>query len=162
MAESITVANKILEYAKAKDRAVTPLQLIKLVYLCHGWSLAFFKRPLINENIEAWQYGPVVPMLYQRVKAFRNQPVVGPLKSMNPFASPTPLSNDEEALIEAVYDKYGGFSGVDLSNLTHRPSSPWDITWSQSGKNSIISNDLIQQHYDEIRRERSQSSVAAG
>ncbi len=31
------------------------MQLIKLVYLCHGWTMGLYSRPLI-ENVEAWQY----------------------------------------------------------------------------------------------------------
>ena len=40
------------------------LQLVKLVYLAHGWSLGFDRGPLINATAEAWERGPVIPRVY--------------------------------------------------------------------------------------------------
>lgn len=50
------VANYMLAVAEKKGMTLTPMQVLKLVYLAHGWSLAWFGRPLIRDDVEAWDY----------------------------------------------------------------------------------------------------------
>ncbi len=40
------------------------MKLHKLLYYAAGWHLGFTGEPLFDEDIEAWQYGPVVPSIY--------------------------------------------------------------------------------------------------
>ena len=47
---------------------ITPLQVIKMAHIAHGYSLAIHNEPLVDEAVEAWKYGPVVPSLYYRAK----------------------------------------------------------------------------------------------
>jgi len=143
MAQSaLVVAKEILKLAQAENRGLTPLQLIKMVYISHGWCLAHYKRPLINENIEAWTYGPVIPELYQKVKSYGSDPV------LNIDTPDIQISGDDKQLIKAVYDSLKEKSGLYLSSLTHQPGTPWEKTWENGqGKNVVISNDLIQDFY---------------
>ena len=53
-----------------RDVDTTPMHVLKLTYLCHGWMLGIYDHALINEPVEAWQYGPVVPSLYHKYKKF--------------------------------------------------------------------------------------------
>ena len=55
--------------------SLTPLKLQKLIYYAHGWHLAIRNAPLIDEVIEAWEYGPVVPNVYHEFKKFGNRPI---------------------------------------------------------------------------------------
>ena len=43
---------------------ITQMKLHKLLYYAAGWHLGFTGEPLFDEDIEAWQYGPVVPSIY--------------------------------------------------------------------------------------------------
>lgn len=75
-AKSLASAQYLLEQCKQHgDGALTPMQLIKLVYVAHGLMLGAFGRPLLDEPVEAWQYGPVVPSVYHALKSFRSSPV---------------------------------------------------------------------------------------
>ena len=65
---SILVADQILWLRREIES--TPMHMIKLVYLSHGWMLGLRERSLINEAVEAWRYGPVVPSVYHRFKSF--------------------------------------------------------------------------------------------
>jgi uncharacterized phage-associated protein len=139
---SIKIANFFLEKAQADKKGLTPLQLMKLVYLAHGWMLGAYGRHLINEPIEAWQYGPVITELYQKIKKFRSSPVSYPIEKTD-----LSFDNEEKKLLEQIYKTYANSSGVQLSAITHMPDSPWDKVWKLQGRNSLISNDLIMDYY---------------
>lgn len=116
-------------------------------------------RPLIGESVEAWRYGPVLPSLYNSVKHFRNQPVQYPLKQG--FISPQVIHENfdpkEMSVMQQVYDIYGKYDGITLSKLTHKPNSPWSITWGDFGQNSEIPNDLIEAHFRSLYEQYQES-----
>ena len=65
-----TVADDILKLAKRRGMVLTPMQLMKLVYIAYGWYLAMHNARLFDDRIEAWKYGPVIPNLYHATKHF--------------------------------------------------------------------------------------------
>ena len=142
MHDSRVVANRFLDLANAKGDSLTPMQLLKLVYIAHGWMLGLYGRPLIRDDVEAWQYGPVIPRLYNSVRGFKSQPVVGPLP-----AREETLDDKEKSIIDQVYEIYGDLSGPQLSRLTHAEGSPWQITYKPGQFRLEISNDVIEDHY---------------
>ena len=119
------------------------MQLLKLVYIAHGWTLGLYGRPLIRDDIQAWQYGPVIPALYSAISKFRSNPVQGPL----PLRDQTPLDLQANSVIEQVYNIYGKMSGPALSRLTHATGSPWESIYSAGRFGAVIPNDIIEDHY---------------
>jgi uncharacterized phage-associated protein len=150
------IANKILDIADQKGVTLTIMQLIKLVYFAHGWSLALLKRPLSKHQAQAWQYGPVFPKVYQAFRQFGTRPVSGraefPLDDSNGQFSP-----DEVAIIEQVVDSYGKKHAFILSDITHVAGGPWELTMKDSGEYQAIPNDLITAHFASKVQERAAS-----
>ena len=136
------VAEYILKLAQQQGNPLTPMQVLKLVYISHGWHLGLYGRPLVNEPIEAWQYGPVIPSVYHRYKKFG-----GAFISDVSDELPVGFDASESSTISQVFTGYGKRSGVSLSSLTHEPGTPWSITVEQSGIGATISNDLIEDFY---------------
>ncbi|MDP2009167.1 MAG: DUF4065 domain-containing protein [Phenylobacterium sp.] len=150
MHDSRTVANRFLTLAAAQGRTLTQMQLQKLVYIAHGWKLALAGAPLIRDEVQAWQYGPVIPRLYNTVREFRDRPVSGPIpQDPNDY-----LDANEDMLIQQVYGIYGKFSGPQLSQLTHATGTPWETTYKPNSFGLGISNDKIQDHYRRLAQER--------
>ena len=147
-----TVANEFIRLAGADRRSLTPLQLIKLTYIAHGWMLALYQRPLITDDVEAWKYGPVIPDLYRAMKQYGSGYVTNDLGTWG-TTSPE-LDDTERDIIRQVYALYGNMNGVQLSALTHQPGTPWSQTWNDDGKNGVIANDLIAEHYRLLNNER--------
>ena len=144
------VANNFLQWDFTNGIAsTTPMKLQKLVYLAHGWHLAIHDAPLIEEKFEAWPYGPVEEFLYHMFKQFRNNPI-------NDYAK-TWVGGEEKAFVVSpdntrffevfsrVIQKYGNFSALQLSALTHQPGTPWSITKAKG--ESEIPNELIRDHF---------------
>ena len=141
---SAVIANWFLEKdPKMKDDV---MKVLKLVYIAHGFHLAFKNTPLIKEDVQAWQYGPVIPELYFRLKTKTLGITSDYRGDQERFENDTEVKN----LLEAVYRKYGKYTGGQLSNLTHNQDTPWDITVRSF--NSLIEEDLIKTHYKDLLR----------
>jgi len=161
--EPKAIANFFLALAESEGRAITPLQLTKLVYLAHGWHLGLTGKPLLDESPEAWQYGPVLPSVYHEFKSFGNEPITRRASEMDwsnfeekEISLPTdpslePLRN----FLRSIWRIYGKRTGGELSTITHLPGTPWYKTWFELGgkdrRGAVISNDLIRQHYIELK-----------
>lgn len=143
-----TVANHLLSIAKEESVPLTPLKLMKLVYLCEGWSLALRKDSLIREEVEAWQYGPVIPALYHVIKSYRASPVeqVG--------SSVESMDAEQKDLIASVYAAYKHLTGIQLSDLTHQPGTPWSQSFSKNSRNTTIPTSLIRDHFVDLAAQR--------
>ena len=135
------IAQYFLRRAHDSDAALTPMQVLKLVYIAHGWYLALNFKPLVNEDIQAWQYGPVIPSRYHEYKSFGGRALTS-VPDMYPLIEPS-----EATVMDEVWEGYGRRSGPSLSTLTHEPGSPWETTVRESGIGAVISNDLIQDFY---------------
>lgn len=146
MNDSRTVANRFLELARDEKDDLTPMQLLKLVYIAHGWMLGLYKRSLIKDEVQAWQYGPVIPELYRSIRQFGSQPVLGRLAT----SDIEELDQLEDDIVQQVYQIYGKRSGIELSRLTHKPDTPWAQTYRSGHFGSVIPTDLIQQHYEAL------------
>ena len=129
---SKTVANYFIEMGRRDGIPIDPLKLQKLVYLAHGWSLIFLKRPLIREEIQAWRYGPVVASLYDEFRRFGASPITEPARGV-PVESTYGLDSETRSLLESVWQRYKSLTPIQLSMLTHEPGYAWDMVQRQSG-----------------------------
>ncbi len=140
--DSLCVADYLI--SKSLPRGLDPLQVMKLSYIAHGFTLALRNKPLIDDDVEAWQYGPVIRPIYRALPG-------GSAKITNRLVQEeATFENEDKAILDAVFKKYGGLSGLALSSLTHRTGSPWAKTWQTYGKNAVIPQELIQQHYKKV------------
>ena len=139
---------------------LTPLQVIKLVYIAHGYSLAILRRPLIEEAVEAWRYGPVVPSVYHSAKRYGGSRITKLLysgisindsgkindakKSIENMIQPP-----ERAILDAVLEGYGRFTGIQLTNITHDYDTPWR-RYFKSRSNQKIPDGDIKRYYSNM------------
>lgn len=140
------LANAILEKAREKSIDITNLKMQKLVYFAQGFSLALLDRPLFSEEIQAWTYGPVIPVLYNELKRFGSMPLKGVIASHDIISE-----KDEEALdlLDNVIERFGKLSAAELVELSHKPGSPWTLAWDK-GKYSRIPLWLMMGYFKRI------------
>ena len=146
------IANTLIKIGVEKNKPLTPMQIIKLVYICHGFMLGLYHRPLINQEIKAWKYGPYVEELYESMKKYGSLHVTKEINKRWFFASKNKLDEYEQDLIEQVFSKYSDLSGIALSTLTHREGTPWDKVWNRMSKKKeeTIPNDMIEDYYSSL------------
>ena len=140
------VANRFVRLAQEKGETITIMQLVKFVYLAHGWHWGYYDKPLIRHNVEAWKYGP--PEVYN---AFRPQGiiVVSPAlcdgdSSAVPYEAV--FSSKANKLIDGVFDAYAKISAYALSALTHEEGTPWDQV-KNKGFYAPIPDEIIRDYY---------------
>lgn len=156
MNSSLSVARYLVTRAKEQGRTLSPMKLVKLVYMAHGWMLGIYGRPLIEDTVEAWQYGPVIPDLYEHVKRFGEQPVV--LNYLNQPEDTENFSETEQSIMDQVHDIYGKYPAMTLSAMTHSRNTPWKKVHGNRKVGAVISNDLIEQHYYDLYNEHSEKN----
>lgn len=106
------------------------MKLQKLVYCSYGWWLAghgLDADRLTVDGPEIWRHGPVFASLYRVLRVFGRDPITVP-QSGTPFSQPDFVDRDDEetlSLLGWVWGRYGHLSGFALSDLTHKPGTPW-------------------------------------
>lgn len=146
---ALEVANAFLRLAKRENKPLTNMQLQKLVYIAHGFYLALLNDPLFDDEIEAWDFGPVIPNLYHKLKKYGAGEVTDVLPVENEIESNSP----ESKIIDTVWDSYKEYSAEELSAMTHNNATPWNQVWKKGERHSIIPDAIIRSHYERLVKE---------
>jgi len=159
---SAEIANEFIRRAKAEGRALTQMQLQKLVYIAHAWNLAINGSPLTQDNPQAWDYGPVYRDLRDALRKYGSDAVSKEIAyhdyTRGLFITENPddpaiarLSAGETEVVDRVYKDYGKFHAYKLSALTHQDGSPWEKVYANGeGKNLEIKPDLIKEYFIDL------------
>lgn len=140
------VAEQILWLRNKMGLETTPMHVIKLAYLCHGWMLGIFGQCLSAEPAEAWRYGPVIPSVYHNYKEFRNTPITRDVSDRS-----GEFDENQNSIIEGVIDSYLHYDPWQLSAITHQPGTPWDIVYGDGrGEGETIPDEVIEKYYREL------------
>jgi len=115
---------------------ITNLKLQKLLYYAQGYFLAKEDTSLFEEDILAWEHGPVVRKIYDK---YKNNGSNG-IKYDNDFKAE--IDSETERILEEVYNDYGQYTAWKLRNMTHE-EEPWKNTL----RNEVISKDKIKDYF---------------
>ena len=147
--DAVNVANFFVELANAEeDSCMTNLKLNKLVYFAQAWSLEKLGKPLFEEEVEAWQHGPVIPSVYTAFSPCGRDRI----SETTAGYDESEISSEEMDLLLDVTDKYWDYSASGLRNLTHKKDGAWSQTYSEVRINKIpkdlIKKDVENDHLD--------------
>jgi uncharacterized phage-associated protein len=153
------VANYVLDFCDAKGRQLTNLSLQKVVYFCHVWVLLDFNKPLVKQEFEAWEFGPVLQYLYREFKEYGDAAISGRAKKLEPSSGARVVVRDEipkqiSGYLEKILDFYTRLSASQLVSMSHVNDGPWDQVWNHEGKinpGMRIPNEAIQRFYSSAK-----------
>lgn len=144
MADVFEVADFFIDIAnRSEDDQITNLKLNKLLYYAQGAFLARTGQLLFDDEIEAWDLGPVVPEIYRRYKVCGKMPIASEGTDINISA----FTEEEMDAMLDVAREFGQYTGAKLVSMTHRPNTPWSETRRLGEK--VISNKRIKQYFTE-------------
>ncbi|MBC7981342.1 MAG: DUF4065 domain-containing protein [Armatimonadetes bacterium] len=123
--------------------------------IAHGWHLGYTGQPLIPEEIEAWNYGPVIESLYRDLKGFGSGEITQPLFELefldHNFSAVTPNVQEPylRTFLRNVVGVYGPLTAIQLSNMTNMPGTPWQLLKEAfpDQRGLTIPNELIREHF---------------
>ncbi|MCL4575442.1 hypothetical protein YWH7054_02855 [Fusobacterium nucleatum YWH7054] len=118
---------------------ITNMKLQKLLFYAQSAFLAVKGVPLFNNDILAWEHGPVIPEIYDKFKINGNKGITeyneNDLKGI--------IDDDRDLLID-VYNLFAEYSAWGLRNLTHS-ENPWKST----KRNNVITPDKMANTFKE-------------
>ncbi|MCY4306055.1 MAG: DUF4065 domain-containing protein [Aestuariivita sp.] len=142
--DSRQIANWFINCANHEKMPLSVMKLVKLVYMAHGWCLAALDRPLIMDEVQAWDYGPIIPDIYY---TFRTKDMYNAMPTFS--VTEKPLEPIITQLLKEVWELYKNKSTSELSDLTHIEGGPWDKVYRPSNRFSNIPKQMIAAHYKE-------------
>ena len=126
---------------------ISHLRLQKILYIAHMCHLGQTEGdPLIDGDFEAWDYGPVHPVLYRKAKIFGADPVGNIFRSFPEIEDGT----EKETLVNAL-KVLKGFSSTKLVALTHREEGAWAKNYHPGESITIPNEDIIQEYYGLVK-----------
>lgn len=135
MYSAMDIAKYIINKCTCDKCPISNLQLQKILYyiqrefLQHG--IAAF-----SEEIEAWQFGPVVPDVYKQYCGFGALPIR--------MRYHIYVEQNDERMMNSIIEKKRLLNPWDMVNDTHSPGKAWDVTYKHGlGDHQVIPQDLI-------------------
>lgn len=136
--ESYT-AMQIAEYTINKctrdGKYISNLSLQKILYYIQIHFLKKDKNPIFTDDIEAWQFGPVVPKVYYRYCGFGSSPI---LLSYPDLILDNEVKNDLNEIIEEKRE----INPWKLVDDTHKENGPWETVY-EKGCHNVIPLDIM-------------------
>lgn len=157
MYQATEIAHLFVRKGIAEGKPLTNMKLLKMVYFAHGLHLAAYDgKPLILDNVEAWQYGPVIPTVYYRYAVFRDALIADgeTLGQIGFFTEPvSELTAAAREVIDTTWETLGEINALQLSAWTHREGSAWSQVYEPGVQNISIPNELIRNDFKEFIQE---------
>lgn len=145
-----SIANAILDLGDEHQIQLSNLQLNKIIFFIHSDCMFELEDRLSCLTFEAWQYGPVLPVIYHQFKSFRSSPITSRATSLDK-ATGNQVVTDYTSLshllpyIEQRFLQYARLSPSALVALSHVAGGAWDKVWNGHVDNvgMKITDDLI-------------------
>lgn len=143
MYSALTVARYIIDRCNENNRTISNLKLQKMLYFVQAEFLVEKGKACFSEKIQAWNFGPVVPEVYQRYKVYG----AANIPSSRRLARSTIISEADKKIIDNMIDECADYSASELVEITHR-QKPWKQAYEE-GPNTVISCAKIKEYFTE-------------
>lgn len=146
------VCNNILRRAFDEKISVTPMKLQKLLYFVSCEYIKATGTELLTEEFCVWQYGPVLPSVYDEFKSFHGNPITAYAKDANgnSFAYNEDTSPQLKNAISTVWAAFKHKTGMYLSQITHEDNSGWSSAFNlhhtKISKDEMKADDSYRKH----------------
>lgn len=134
--DALDIAKYVVNKCTTDKCPITNLQLQKILYFLQKKNLVDYGKCLFADDIQAWQFGPVVPDVYYQFCGFGSGSI-----TMNYSIK---LDETDIQMINPTVEDKRTKNPWDLVSETHAPGKAWDITYKNGlGNRKVISPELI-------------------
>ena len=146
------IANHVLNEAEARGLKVTNLSLNKILFFINGIYSAKIKMPLINEDAEAWEYGPVYREIYNQFKELGSGEIKRRARKLDFHTGrlidiKEDLPDADAGVINSWISTLLNIPTWQLVEISHSPEGPWFQVWNYKSKSNpgmVIPYNLIE------------------
>lgn len=141
MYSAIDVAKYIILFCKEKGYSISNLKLQKLLYFVQAQFLITTGKPAFLEEIEAWDFGPVVPEVYQYFKMWGSSELPAIL-ARNAKAK---IYIRDQEIMDEILEECAQYSASFLVDITHN-QDPWYDAYEKYC-NNVITKESIKEYF---------------
>lgn len=124
---------------------ITHLKLQKLLYNAQGVYLAIKGDKLFEDDLLAWEHGPVIKEVYDTYCVFGKNPIIIPATpENNEIVSRIESDSNAKEILDMVYDNFSIYTAWQLREMSHVKGGPW----GETARNEVISINLIRQYFE--------------
>lgn len=131
MKKAESVANYVIAYGMKIGHPVSNLQLQKILYYIQVHFLKKKGIPFFKDEIEAWQFGPVIPTVFYQYAAWGPAPITM-FKTQK-----IDLEQEEKKDLEQIVKEKAVFSLLEIVADTHKKGKAWDLYYKVNKRNVI-------------------------
>ena len=137
----LTVARYIINRCNENNKTINNLKLQKILYFVQVEFLVEKGEACFSEKIQAWNFGPVVPEVYQQYEVYGAANIL----SRKRVVDETIISRNDKKIIDGMIDECIKYSTSELVSITHR-QKPWKQAYAK-GPNTTISCARIKEYF---------------
>ena len=140
---AIDIARYVVTYCTKIGKPISNLQLQKILYFVQLNFIVNYGEVAFEDDMEAWQHGPVIPEVYQEFmydgnKILRNYPNVE-----------NRICGQDKDLIDMIVEQSIKLDPWQLVEISHKKDSPWYKVYKK-GERNVIPKDIIVEYGREI------------
>ena len=151
---SFLSANQVASYFLCKSRdsekdlhryhkvGLNTLQLVNLVYIAQGISLAVNNKPLFEEEIKDWKCGPVVESVFKEYEKYNRSPI-----HTEHIVEIQIYDKNSVKIMDKVWESFGKWPQEKLTNWCKEKGSPWDKVYDMYNSN-VITKESIKSYFE--------------
>ena len=138
----LDVARYIIWYCKKQGYSISNLKLQKILYFVQANFLVSANSACFEEEIEAWDFGPVAPEAYHEFKIYGSAEI----PEFECRNADNLIVKKDKDLINEMVDQCAKYSASSLVEITHN-QDPWNNVYEKYCNNTIT-NDSIKQFFE--------------
>lgn len=137
MYSALLIARLIIDYCNEKKMIISNLKLQKILYFVQADFLVNKETPCFFEDIEAWNFGPVIPEVYFEYKIYGSSNI--PYR--NSIAVYRDIQKDDQDRIFKMVQKCAKYSISTLVEITRRQAL-WREAYNPYRRNVIPKEEI--------------------
>lgn len=131
MRKAKSVANYVIAYGMKIGHPVNNLQQQKILYYIQVHFLKKKGIPFFKDEIEAWQFGPVIPTVYYQYAAWGPAPITM-FKTQK-----IDLEQEEKKDLDQIVKEKAVLSLLEIVADTNQKGKAWDLYYKVNERNVI-------------------------
>ena len=140
---ALDISEYIIFYIQSTGGIISPLKLQKILYFVQADFLVSTGKPCFSDEIFAYDYGPVIPAVYQKFKIYGGGFI--PCRYSDSFI----ISTNDKTRINEMIDLCQPYSATELTTIIHQ-QTPWKNNY-HSGFHVAIPKTEISEYFRSIQ-----------